>query len=434
MKKRVFRKSFILLLFIMGTVLSGFSVDKKTAFRIERAISENLQEIIRLRRFIHMNPELSNREFQTARAVAAKLMSLELEVKTGVAKTGVVALLRGEQPGFTVAIRADMDALPIQEMTSVPFKSLNPGVMHACGHDVHTAIGVGTAVVLNTLKDRIHGSVKFIFQPAEEGAPFGEEGGADLMIKEGVLENPSVGAIFGLHVWPQPLGNVYFSPGSIMASSDWFRVAIKGKSAHGARPHEGKDAIAIAAQTIVSLQSIISRSINPTDPAVLTIGKIYGGTKSNIIADEVTFEGTVRTFNEITRNRIRTMMEDIIRGTTQSFRMNYTFEYTMGSPSVYNHPELAKIMSPTLEKLLGRQHVKSLAPQMVAEDFAYYCRKIPGFFLLLGVKSPQIDRMAPLHSPYFIPDESCIPLGIKVMCHLILDCLEKQKLLEENPF
>lgn len=432
MKKGVFQLLFTLLLFSAGTVLPASPVDTKTASLIETAIAENIQEIIRFRRFLHMNPELSNREFNTSQAVATKLLSLDMEVKTGVAKTGVVALLRG-QPGFTVAVRADMDALPIQEMNDIPFKSLNPGVMHACGHDVHTSIAVGTAVVLNTLKNKLHGNVKFLFQPAEEGPPPGEEGGAALMIKEGALENPTAGAIFGLHVWPQPLGNVYFSSGSIMASSDWFRVTIKGKSAHGARPHEGKDAIAAASHVIVGLQSIVSRRVSPTDPAVLTIGKIEGGTKSNIIADEVTFEGTVRTLNNNTRNRIRIMIEDIIRGITQSFRMSYIFDYKKGSPPVYNHPELVELMRPTLVGLLGRHHVKGLAPQMVAEDFAYYCREIPGFFFLLGVRSPRHKTMSPLHSPTFNPDERCIPLGIKIMCHLVLDCLKKQQLLEESP-
>ncbi len=421
--------SFALLLF----PLKGLTVDKTTALRIEKEIQKHNLEIIKIRRFLHMNPELSNREYETAKLVGAKLISLGLEVKKGVAKTGVVALLRGSQQGATVGIRADMDALPIQELTDVPFKSLNPGVMHACGHDVHTSIALGTAMVLTGLKDKIKGNIKFIFQPAEEGPPPGEEGGASLMIKEGVLQEPSVGAIFGLHVWPEDLGKAYFIPGHMMASSDWFQIVIKGKSSHAARPHEGVDSIALASNIVVSLQSVISRTTNPTDPAVLTIGKINGGTRSNIIAEKVILEGTVRTLSERNREKIPQLMENIVKGITHSFGADYTFSYRKGPPSLYNHPELAKIMLPTLLKVLGEEHVKELNPQMVAEDFSYYCQEIPGFYFFLGAKNPAQETMAPLHNPYFNPDEGSITLGIKIMCHLLLDCLERQGHLESYP-
>lgn len=418
--------SFVLLLF----PLKGLTVDKTTALRIEKEIQKHNREIIKIRRFLHMNPELSNREYETAKLVGAKLISLGLEVKKGVAKTGVVALLRGSQQGATVGIRADMDALPIQELTDVPFKSLNPGVMHACGHDVHTSIALGTAMVLTGLKDKIKGNIKFIFQPAEEGPPPGEEGGASLMIKEGVLQEPSVGAIFGLHVWPEDLGKAYFIPGHMMASSDWFQIVIKGKSSHAARPHEGVDSIALASNIVLSLQSVISRTTNPTDPAVLTIGKINGGTRSNIIAEKVILEGTVRTLSDRNREKIPQLMENIVKGITHSFGADYTFSYRKGPPSLYNHPELAKIMLPTLLKVLGEEHVKKLNPQMVAEDFSYYCQEIPGFYFFLGAKNPAQETMAPLHNPYFNPDEGSITLGIKIMCHLLLDCLERQGHLE----
>jgi amidohydrolase len=421
--------SFALLLF----PLKGLTVDKTTALRIEKEIQKHNLEIIKIRRFLHMNPELSNREYETAKLVGAKLISLGLEVKKGIAKTGVVALLRGSQQGATVGIRADMDALPIQELTDVPFKSLNPGVMHACGHDVHTSIALGTAMVLTGLKDKIKGNIKFIFQPAEEGPPPGEEGGASLMIKEGVLQEPSVGAIFGLHVWPEDLGKAYFIPGHMMASSDWFQIVIKGKSSHAARPHEGVDSIALASNIVVGLQSVISRTTNPTDPAVLTIGKINGGTRSNIIAEKVILEGTVRTLSDRNRKKIPQLMENIVKGITHSFGADYTFSYRKGAPSLYNHPELAKIMLPTLLKVLGEEHVKKLAPQMVAEDFSYYCQEIPGFYFFLGVKNPTQETMAPLHNPYFNPDEGSITLGIKIMCHLLLDCLERQVHLESYP-
>lgn len=431
------RENLKFILFLTSLILFVFTfeclaVDKITALSIEKEIKKHTPEIIRIRRFLHMNPELSNREYKTSNLVASKLLSLGLEVKTGIAKTGVVALLRGPQEGFTVALRADMDALPIQELTGVPFQSLNPGIMHACGHDVHTSIALGTAMVLTSLKDKINGNIKFIFQPAEEGAPLGEEGGASLMIKEGVLEEPSVGAIFGLHVWPENVGEILFSPGNIMAASDRFQITIKGRSSHGARPHEGIDSITLAAQVIVNLQSVISRTISPTDPAVLTIGKMEGGTRSNIIAEEVFLEGTVRTLSKKNRQKIPQLMENIIKGITQSFGADYTFNYQKGSPAVYNHPELAKIMKPTLLKILGEEKVKELKPQMVSEDFSSYCQKIPGLFFFLGAKDPELQTMAPLHNPYFNPDERSISLGIKIMCHLLLDCLERQSRLESN--
>lgn len=430
MKNKLIHKISSLLIALLFLPFIGLTVDKNIADRIKEEIEKHKVEIIKTRRFIHMNPELSNREFETAKLVASKLMSLGLEIKTGVAKTGVVALLRGSQQEYTVAIRADMDALPIRELTDVPFKSLNPGVMHACGHDIHTSIALGTAMVLSSLKDEIKGNIKFIFQPAEEGPPPGERGGASLMIEEGVLDDPPVGAIFGLHVWPENLGEVFFSPGPMLASSDWFQIIIKGKSSHGARPHEGIDSIVLASQVVLSLQSTISRTIDATDPSVLTIGKISGGNRSNIIAEEVLLEGTVRTLSKTNREKIPQIIENVVRGITHSFGADYTFSYRKGSPSVYNHPDLAKIMRPTLLRVLGEKNVKDLRPQMVAEDFAYYCQNIPGFFFLLGVKNPEEKTMAPLHSPYFNPDERSISLGIQIMCHLLLDGLEHQSQLD----
>lgn len=403
------------------------AVDPKTAQRIDVEIEKIRLEIIKFRRFIHMNPELGYHEIETAKLVGTKLASLGLEVRTGVAGTGVTGLLRGNPAGQTVAVRADMDALPIQELTNVPYKSLNPGAMHACGHDVHTTIVLGTAMVLNALKDKVEGNVKFIFQPAEEGAPEGGEAGASLMIKEGVLDEPAVGAIFGLHVWPDTrVGHVNFSSGPIMASADHFEVAIKGKSAHGARPHEGVDAIVVAAEAIAALQFMVSRFLDPTDPAVLTIGKIEGGVRDNIIADKVTFSGTVRTLSETNRKKVPRLMENVIKGVTQSFGATYALDYKLNLPSVYNHPELAATMLPTLTNLLGGDNVEELKPQMVAEDFSFYAQKIPGFFFFLGVKNPAQPTAAGLHSPYFNPDERSIPLGIKMMCHLLLDALEQQ--------
>jgi len=373
-----------------------------------------------------MNPELGNQEVETARLISSRLISLGFEVKSGVAVTGVTGLLRGYAPGPTIAIRADMDALPIQELTNVPFKSLNPGIMHACGHDLHMAIALGTAHVLNELRSRLRGNIKFIFQPAEEGLPSGEEGGASLMIKEGVLDDPPVRAIFGLHVWPEAnVGQIMFSPGIIMASSDWFQLTIKGRGAHGARPQEGVDAIVLASQIIMALQSITSRFIDPTDPIVLTVGKISGGTRSNILADQVILEGTVRTLSQENRQKIQGLISSIVRGIVQPLGGDFILDYRQTVPFVYNHPELARLMMPSLINAAGAENVLELKPQFVAEDFAFFAQKIPAFYFFLGVKNPRETRPAPLHSPYFNPDERSIPVGIRVMCHLLLDCLEK---------
>ncbi len=341
------KKFFSLLLFFVLLTPAGFTIDRATALLIEKEIKKHINEIIKIRRFLHMNPELSNREYETSKLITSKLMSLGIEVKSGIAGTGVSGLLEGNHEGFTLGLRADMDALPIQEETHLPYTSLNPGVMHACGHDIHMSIALGTAIVLNNLKDKIKGKIKFIFQPAEEGPPKGEEGGASLMVKEGVLKEPSVMAIFGQHVWPSiEVGQILFSSGPIMASSDTFEIIIKGKSAHGARPYEGIDAITLAAHTIVSIQSFMDRMIDPSDPAVVSIGKIYGGGRSNIIADSVTLEGTVRTLTRTNRTKIETMLENIVQGITHPFGATYTFNYQKGAPPVYNHPDLADIMLP----------------------------------------------------------------------------------------
>lgn len=407
------------------------AVDRITAAEIETLVEKYRPEIVRLRRYFHMNPELSGQEIETSRLISARLISLGFEVKIGLARTGVIGVLRGNDQGPTIALRADMDALPVQELAAVPFKSLNPGVMHACGHDMHMAIALGTAYVLNDLRSKVKGNVKLIFQPAEEGLPGGEEGGASLLVKEGVLEDPPVRAIFGLHVWPEvPAGQVMFSPDIIMAHADSFEIIIKGKNAHGARPQEGVDAIVLASQVVMALQSTVSRMIDPTDPIVLTVGKITGGVRSNVIASEVTLEGTVRTLSEKNRQKVPQLISAVVRGIVQPVGGDFTLNYKQLLPAVYNHPELAKIMEPTLSGVLGPENLLPLKPQFVAEDFAFYCQKIPGLFLFLGVKNPRDGQAVPLHSPYFNPDERSLPVGIKLMCHLLLDCLERASSVE----
>jgi len=418
---------------IIALSLPVFSVDKATSLRIAQIIEKHKQDIIDLRRFIHMNPELSNREFETSKLVSSKLLSLNMEVHSGIAKTGVTGLLRGKQDGVTIGVRADMDALPIEEQTGLPYESLNKGIMHACGHDIHTSIVLGTAMVLNEMRDQVKGNIKFIFQPAEEGVPPGEEGGAALMIKQGVLSNPPVRAVIGLHVWPdEETGRVLFSPGTVFAGSDTFEITIKGKSSHGARPHQGIDAVHIASQVVVSIQSMINRTIDPVNPAVVSIGKISGGSRSNIIAEQVKMEGTVRTLDTITQEKIKNLIEKIIISRTQPFGASYIFKYNKGTSPLYNHPDLASILRPSLVNAVGENNVLSFSPQMVAEDFSEYSEKIPGFYFLLGVKPPWKKTISPLHSSQFSPDENCIPIGIKILCQLLLDCLDYQKQFENS--
>ncbi|MCJ7587490.1 MAG: M20 family metallopeptidase, partial [Candidatus Aminicenantes bacterium] len=356
-----------------------------------------------------------------------------LEVKTGVAKTGVVGLLRGREHGSTFALRADMDALAVQEANDLPYKSLNPGIMHACGHDIHTSAVLGTAMVLAGLKDLIPGNVKFIFQPAAEGSADGGESGAAAMIADGVLDNPAVRAVFGFHVWPEPMGQVFVSSGPILAGADWFQVAVKGRAAHGARPYEGIDAIVLAAQVVVALQAISSRTTDPQDPIVLTVGMIEGGTSAGMIADKVMLEGTVRTLSEANRRRMPRLIESIVKGVVTPFGGDYTIDYKPVTPPVVNLADLVRRLLPTLADLQGKDNVIPLAPQTISDDFGFYTQKAPGFYFLLGVRNPRLASMAPLHSPSFNPDERSLPLAIKLLCHLVLDGLELQRGGEPAP-
>jgi amidohydrolase len=415
----------LLLAALAGAPPGARAVDPKTGKTIDAEIEKVKAEVVKIRRFIHMNPELGNREVETARLIASKLQPLGFEVRTGVAKTGVVAVLRGGLPGPAIAVRADMDALPVQEATGLPYKSLNPGVMHACGHDVHSSVVLGTALVLNALKTGLRGSVTFLFQPAEEGAPEGEEGGAELMVREGALDSPPVSAVFGFHVWPEPVGQVLFAAGNVTAAADSFNITVKGRSAHGARPHEGVDAVVIAAEIVTALQTVVSRATDPTDPAVLTVGTIAGGSRRNIIADRVVLEGTVRTLSEANQKKVRGLMESVVRNITGIYGAGFEFEYKPGNPSVFNSPELAAAMTPTLVRLLGKDKVVEWKPQMIAEDFAFLARKAPGFYFFLGVRGPG-QPATPLHNPGFNPDEKAIPLGMRILSHLLIDALEGQ--------
>ncbi len=390
-------------------------------------------QVIAWRRDIHAHPELSNREYRTAALVAEHLRSLGLEVRTGVAHTGVVGVLRGGKPGPVVALRADMDALPVTERVDVPFASTvrteyngqEVGVMHACGHDTHTAILMGVAQVLADVKDDLPGTVVFLFQPAEEGAPAGEEGGAALMLKEGAFDDPRPEAAFGLHVAPAwEAGQIAYRPGGEMASSDGLHIKVKGRQTHGAYPWGGIDPIVTAAQIVTALQTIPSRQLDVTvAPAIVTVGSIHGGVRGNIIPDEVEMTGTIRAFDtEMQKDlhrRIRRTAEKIAESAGATAEVNIRIGY----PVTYNDPDLAREMDATLRRVAGDANVLEAPRQMGAEDFSYYAREVPGLFFFLGIRAPgaPLEEYAPNHSPLFKVDERALVTGVRALSHLAVD-------------
>lgn len=411
-------------------VQSSLPVGRASSSReeeIARAAESLRAKLVEQRRDFHVNPELSNREERTSRVVAERLRALGLdEVKTGVGKHGVVALLKGKLPGGVVAVRADMDALPIQETINVPYKSRNDGVKHACGHDVHMTVQLGVAEVLSKMRDQIRGSIKFIFQPAEEGPPPGERGGAKFMIEEGCLENPRPSAIFGLHVMPNiEVGQIGYNSGPAMASSDRFSITVRGKKVHGAYPHDGIDTVVVAAECVTALQTIRSRRINTQEPLVITLGSIHGGNRFNIIADEVKLEGTMRTLNEEVRAKAIEMMKQTLAGVTSAYGASYEIEFGANNPVTYNDPALVEATLPTLRKILGEKNVISPRPQMGAEDFSMYQKVIPGFFYFLGVGNKEKGVTAMIHTPEFDVDEQSLVIGVKVMSNTLLDYLDR---------
>ncbi|MDC8832174.1 amidohydrolase [Alteromonas gilva] len=395
-------------------------------------------DVISWRHHLHQYPELSNREFKTAEYIATYLRSLGLEVQTGVAKTGVVAVLDSGRPGPVVALRADMDGLPVPEENDLPWRSEEVGeyngnevpVMHACGHDTHMAMLMGAAGILTDMKDKLSGKVKFIFQPAEEGAPPGEKGGAEIMVKEGVLENPKVDVIFGLHISANnDVGTVSYNPGGTMAAVDPFKIVIHGKQAHGAYPWKSVDPITTAAQMIMSLQTIVSRELKIIDDAaVVTVGSIHGGNRSNIIPNEVELVGTIRTLNHKAREHVYEAMARKVKGIADS--MGATAELTLpldyNYPITYNDPSLTAEMLPTVERVAGKENTILAKPVTGAEDFSFYQEKVPGLFMWLGGKPldvPAEDSPAH-HTPEFYVDDSGMKLGVRVLTNLTLDYMD----------
>ena len=406
------------------------------AARIDLAATAIEEQVIAWRRDLHQHPELGNREFRTAAIVADHLRTLGLdEVRTGVAHTGVVGLLKGGLPGPVVALRADMDALPVTEEVDMPFASRvrstwngeSVGVMHACGHDCHVAILMGVAQVLAGLRAQLRGSVKFIFQPAEEMPPEGEDGGAQMMVAEGALENPTPRAIFGLHVTSrQNVGHIGYRPGPAMASSDKLKITVHGRQTHGAAPWMGVDPIVTAAQVVLGLQTVVSRSIDLTqEPAVVSLGAIRGGVRENIIPEQVEMRGTIRTFNEDMRDdiheRVTTLAEAVSRGSRAGCSVCITKNY----PVTINDPVLTESMRTTLQRVAGDG--LQLVPKVTgSEDFSFFQRVVPGLFIFLGVTPADADpkKAAPNHSPRFFVDESGLLLGVRALAHLACDYLE----------
>lgn len=401
---------------------------------VDRLAAEINPQVVAWRRDFHKNPELGNREVRTSKVIADELRKLGYEVTTGVATTGVVGVLKGARPGPVVALRSDMDALPVTEQGDLPFKSTakaqwggqEVGVMHACGHDNHMAILLGTATALAKMRDRLPGTVKVIFQPAEEGPPPGETGGAEQMVKENVLDNPKVDAVFGLHVFPFPAGSVVYRPGPIMASADSFVIRLKGRQTHGAVPWGGVDSIVLGSQIVMALQTIVSRSVNITEaPAVVTVGRFTGGNRSNIIPEQVELEGTVRAFDENVRKDIQDRIRRIATNIAATAGATATVEFSLGYPVTRNDPALTERMLPTLRRVAGADNVRLGPLTGTAEDFSYFQQRVPGLFIFLGVTPRDQDyTTAPQnHSPLFFADESALPVGVRVMTNLALDYL-----------
>lgn len=426
---------------LIGLSFHSFAqVSAKTQSKFDKQIDEIEEQVIQWRRYFHQYPELSNREVKTGAKIAELLKSFGIEVTYPVAKTGVVGILKGGQPGPVVALRADIDALPVTERNGLPFASKEKstyagqetGVMHACGHDSHMAILLGTAQVLAKNKADLKGTVKFIFQPAEEGPPAGEEGGAPLMIKEGVLENPKVDAIFGLHIQSLlPLGTLNYRPGPFMASPVGFTVKVKGVQAHGATPWDGVDPVVVASQIILGFQTIVSRQMNITQlPAVISVGMFNAGIRYNIIPEEANFGGTTRTFDLQQATTLHEKMSRMAREIAEASGATAELKFTSAYPPTNNDPALTEKMVPSLKRAAGEQNVNLIPPATMGEDFSAYQEKIPGMFFFLGAYNPEskFEDVKPVHhTPDFLLDERAFKTGVRAMTYLTLDYMYSKK-------
>ena len=406
--------------------------------RIDTGASGVREKVVDWRRDFHQHPELSNREFRTSRIVADHLRALGLTVRAPIAHTGVVGILKGEMPGPVVALRADMDALPVTEEVDLPFASKvratfngnEVGVMHACGHDLHTAILMGVAEVLAGMRKDLPGTVVFLFQPAEEGAPEGEQGGAGLMIREGALENPRPEAIFGLHVFPLPVGHIAYRPGAFMAASDTLKIEVRGSQTHGAQPWNGTDPVVASSQIVLALQTIVSRQIDISrNPAVVSIGSIRGGVRFNIIPELVELGGTIRTFDPAMQEDVHKRIHRTVEMIASASGASAQTEIVRVNPVTFNDTNLTERMAPTLKRIAGAEAVRVSAPLTVSEDFSMYEKEIPGLYFCLGIVpegSPE-SGAAPNHSPRFYADEGALIVGVRVLANLAIDYMLQAK-------
>ncbi|WP_395736965.1 M20 family metallopeptidase [Prosthecobacter sp.] len=425
---------------LLALISTGYAAETRDAL-FQKSIEEMFPRLVETRRDIHSHPELPNEEVRTSKLVADRLKELGFtDIKTGVAKHGIVALLKGTQDGPCVAVRADMDALPIKELRSVPYRSQNPGVMHACGHDVHVTCALGVAELLSQHRDQIKGSVKFLFQPAEEAMPatFAGDWGAKLMVAEGAMENPRPAAVFGLHTTAvvQPAGTtddathylkagqIGYTPGIDNANSDRFHITIRGKMAHGSSPHKGVDAIAVAAEAIMALQMIKSRQTNTRQPLVISIGTISGGDRENIIAEKVELGGTVRTYDAAFRDGVIVQMERILKGITEAHGATYEMEYRKTYPSILNDRKLIEATLPAFRRIVGVKNVIELIPGMGGEDFSFFAQVVPGFYFRLGVANEEKGFTYGGHTPMYDCDEASIKTGVAVMAAALCDFLD----------
>jgi amidohydrolase len=421
-------KYFLILLLMITNIAKAQNTPKN----LDVKVAEVKEKVVSWRRDFHEHPELSNREFNTSKKVQTHLNSLGIETRI-VAKTGVVGVLKGSKPGPVIALRADMDALPVIERNNLPFKStvqteyngLKVGVMHACGHDAHTAMLMGAAEVLSKLKNDIAGTVVFLFQPSEEGAPEGEEGGASLMVKEGALDNPKVEVAFGMHIESNiPAGDIQYKSGAFMASADLFKIKVKGKSSHGSQPWLGIDPIYVSAQIINALQAIVSRESDlTTAPVVITVGAIHSGVRFNIIPEEAELLGTIRNLDQTVRKKVLEEVKSVSMQIANTFHA--TAEVTLDNKTLvtYNTPELVKQMIPSLEKAAGTTHVRAMNWVTGAEDFSFYGEKVPSFFFYFGGMPIGKDPATapPHHTPDFYIDDSKLDVGVKAFCQLVFD-------------
>ncbi len=417
---------------LLGMLFSGF-IALGQGSSLDKQFDAIEEKVIEWRHDIHQNPELGNREFKTAEKIAKHLRSLGIEVQTNVAHTGVVGILKGKKKGKVVALRADIDALPVTERNNLSFKSTvtseflgeKVGVMHACGHDTHVAILMGVAEILSKNTDKIKGTVKFIFQPAEEGAPPGEEGGAALMIKEGVLENPKVDAIFGLHINSQtPVGTIRYKSGGTMAASQRFVIKVKGKQSHGSQPWSGVDPILISAKIIDGLQTIISREVKLTDEAaVITVGKITSGVRFNIIPESAELIGTIRTLDYDMQKIINDRMKEMVPAIAKAYKGEATIVIEDGTAITYNDPALVTQMLPSMKSVAGEEYVLTQKAITGAEDFSFFQEKVPGFYFFLGGMTPGNTESFPHHTPDFKIDDNGLILGVKTLTQMSLDYL-----------